>query len=195
MAFIRRNLSPVGANARKGTVPSKWSYQSEDTLAVIKALNYFPGDNTAGDINGMRGIFSPNDIIDVISELPASPISGQTVVPAYNIIRIAGDGVGPGILTVTTDTVGASYTAGDRILVIFATGTVLRNVIIVANDATVTAPTILDPGRFDAADQPTTILALATLALDAGGDDNLLVDITITSEPVISTYALDITEA
>ncbi len=195
MSFIRKDFSPVGAQARAGAAPQKFSYVTRDTLAVVKANSYFPRENGSVDKNGMLGVFSPNDIISVVHDLPPVDLNTQVNEPRHSIIRIAGDGRGPGISAAVQNTAGAGYTAGDLIKVTFVDGEVLRNVILVANDATVSAPTIRDPGLFNANDIPAGLTNLATVALTGGGNDALTVDLTVTTEPVITVWAEDINDA
>jgi len=62
MSFIRTDFSPVGAQARRGVVPQVFAYTSPDSLATIKASDYFPIDSTDPK-NNMLGVFAPNDRI------------------------------------------------------------------------------------------------------------------------------------
>lgn len=195
MTFIRKDFSPVGAQARAGVAPQKFSYITTDSLATVKANGYMPRDNTSTDKDGMLGVVSPNDIISVVHDAPPADLTTQTAAPDHSILRVAGDGRGSGISAVVQNTAGAGYSAGDRIKVTIATGTVLRNVILRANDATVSAPTIIDPGSFDSANLPTTLTNLATVTLEGGGDDALTVDITLTSNPEITVWEQDINDS
>ena len=192
MSFIRLNFSTVGSQSRRGVSPQQFSYISSDTLAVIKANGYFP--NTGG-ANGMLGNFSPNDIISVVAEAPPDPISGQTLAPELSIIRIAGDGKNAGAGSVANASNGSGYTAGDLLKVVYTDGTVLRNTIIRANDATVTAPTMVDPGEFDPNDLPTSLTGLAYTNLDGASGTPGTVTMTTTNSPEITIWPKDINEA
>ena len=77
----------------------------------------------------------------------------------------------------------------------FVNGEVLRNVILVANDATVSAPTLRDPGLFNPSDIPATLTGLATVALTGAGNNALTVDLTVSTEPVITAWDEDINDA
>lgn len=195
MSFIRTDFSPVGAQARAGVAPQKFSYTTRDSLATVKANGYFPRDNTITEKNGMLNVFSPNDIISVVHDAPPADLSTQSTDPKHSIIRIAGAGRGPGVATAVQETAGAGYTAGDLIRVVFVDGTVLRNVILRANDATVSAPTIVDPGLFSANDIPTTLIALATVAITGGGNNAFQADLTLTTEPDITVWDRDIDDS
>lgn len=195
MSFIRTDFSPVGGQARRGASPQKFAYSTRDSLATVKANSYFPRDNDTVDKNGMLGIFSPNDIISVVHDLPPFDLNTQVNEPRHSIIRISGDGAGPGTLAAVQNAAGAGYTAGDLIKVTFTDGEVLRNVILVANDSTVSAPTIRDPGLFSSSNVPVVLTDLATVALTGGGNNALTVDLTLTSEPVITVWDEDINDA
>lgn len=194
MSFIRTDFSPVGAQSRAGVAPQKFSYATRDTLAAVKANGYFPKENGSVNKNGMLGVFSPNDIISVVHDLPPEDLDTQVNEPRHSIVRISGDGRGTGISAAVQNVAGAGYTAGNLIKVTFTDGTVLRNVILVANDATVSAPTIRDPGLFSPNDLPTSLTGLATVALNGGGDNALTVDITLTTDPDITVWAEDIND-
>ena len=192
MAFDRLNFSPVGSQSRRGHSPQQFSYSTTDTLAVVKANGYFPN---SGGANGMLGNFSPNDIISVVAEAPPAILTTQTLAPELSIIRIAGDGKNAGAATAVSASAGSSYTAGDLMRVVYTDGTVLRNTIIRANDATVSAPTIVDPGLFDTDDVPTALTGLAYANLDGSSGTPGTVTITTTGSPDITVWPKDIKEA
>jgi len=99
MAFIRTDLSPVGAQGRAGVVPQVWSYTTPDTFGTVKGSGYFPITNTATPPlknNNMLGNFRPNDWI----LLTASTGGTDT----FTIIFINNDGSdGNPITTQTVD--------------------------------------------------------------------------------------------
>lgn len=70
MAFIRKNLSPAGAQARAGVVPQEWTYtHPTDDLDDITGDGYFPqGLTTPDPKDNMLGLFRSNDWINVVSE-------------------------------------------------------------------------------------------------------------------------------
>jgi hypothetical protein len=53
MAFILKNLSPVGATASKGPVPGIWSYKTDDAHATVDTAGYF---NNASTLLGIGDI-------------------------------------------------------------------------------------------------------------------------------------------
>jgi hypothetical protein len=46
MAFLIKNFSPIGANAKRGDAPSQFSYKTTDTLATCQASGYFDSIST-----------------------------------------------------------------------------------------------------------------------------------------------------
>lgn len=194
MAFIRKDFSPVGSQSRRGNSPQQFSYSTTDTLAVVKANGYFPNSPTSG-LNNMLGNFSPNDIISVVAEAPPDPISGQTLTPELSIIRIAGDGKNAGAATVVAVGAGSGMTPGSLARVVYTDGTVLRNTIIRMNDATGSAPTIVDPGLFESTDVPVALTALNYDLLDGASGTEGTVTVTTTGNPEITVWPNDINES
>ena len=195
MSFIRKNFSPVGSQSRRGVSPQQFSYITRDTLAAVKANGYFPRDNESVDKNGMLNVFTPNDVISVIADAPPEDLTTQTPQPELSLIKIAGDGANAGAESVATNVVGSGYSVGDLLRVNYTDGTVLRNTIIAANNATVTAPTIVDPGQFDPTDPPTNLTALTTTDFDGASGTEPTVDIVLTNAPDITVWPKDINEA
>ena len=197
MTFKRTDFSPVGAQARAGVAPQKFSYASTDALSAIKTNGYFPRDNDSINdppgINGMLGVFNPNDIVSVVSDVPAAP--SATKAPKHDVVRIAGDGRGAGAATAVTAGAGSGMSAGDLAKVIYTDGIVLRNTIIRINDATGSAVTLEDPGQFDLTDVPTSLTGLAYELLDGAAGTEGTVTITTTSKPDITVWTKDISEA
>lgn len=57
MAFISKNFTPIGGQARAGNSPAYWSYESAvDTLATVQAADYF---------NELGTQVAPGDFISV----------------------------------------------------------------------------------------------------------------------------------
>lgn len=83
MAFLIKNFSPVGANAKKGSSPQVFSYKSSDTIETIIHSGYFNEVKdllVSGDIIIIHGnndtiivnVVSTNDPVSVIvSDLTA----------------------------------------------------------------------------------------------------------------------------
>ena len=195
MTFIRKNFNTAGSQSRAGVVPQEHTYVTTDVLSAVKAQGYITRDNTVSDKDGMLGVLSPNDIISVVSHAAPDPISGQTNVPKHNIIRVAGDGRGPGAFSSSTASTGSGMTAGDLAIVTYTDGTVLRNTIIRINDATGSAVTLVDPGQFDSQDVPTSLTGLAYVLLDGATGTVGTVTIVTTTTPDITVWPETINEA
>ena len=96
MAFIRKDFSPVGSQARRGVVPQVFSYTTLDPINTVIVDAYFPQGPTAPVGNNMLGVFSPNDIIIVTYDTGGTPLT--------QIIFISNDGSdGNAITTQTVD--------------------------------------------------------------------------------------------
>ena len=90
MALDEKNFSPVGAQARAGSVPSLWTYTTPDTLATIKATGYF---------NALRNRVYKDDVVITITSnggtavltiiffllVPRSPLTTDVTVVTVDI--------------------------------------------------------------------------------------------------------------
>lgn len=190
MSFLIENFSPVGGNARSGNMPQNgiaaadksvnsiqvFTYSSEDSVALIFSPGYF---NEVG-----RGIVRRGDWLDIASNVDVG--DGQS------IRFVLGDGSFPSALTAVFVVPGAGYAIGDLIEVTFTDGTIDQKTILEVSSVSsgvVTGLIINDPGFFSVV--PTSLTALATVALTGSGNDALTVTLTLATQPNEALVTID----
>jgi hypothetical protein len=76
MAFLIKNFSPIGANAKRGDAPSLYSYKTTDSLATCQASGYF---------NDIKSVLSIGDsikveVVDAVASTAAVTDAGELIV-------------------------------------------------------------------------------------------------------------------
>ena len=61
MAFLIKNFSPIGSNAKRGAAPQHFSYKTEDSLDTVDTSGYFSGTNP----NNLSSMVVVGDVITV----------------------------------------------------------------------------------------------------------------------------------
>jgi len=85
MAFIEKNFSPIGGQARAGNAPTQWSFQSaDDDLIDIQSFDYF---------NSVAFRLKAGDFISVIAKDGSAILTVESVVlsPNNNVVVISSD--------------------------------------------------------------------------------------------------------
>jgi len=166
MAFISKNFSPVGANAKAGNAPQVFSYISQDNRSVILTNGYF---------NEMKGVLHRGDWITSIKDADGS-IGMSTEF-------VTGDGQSPSFDSGSIDSGGtATYVQDEQISVTFVDGDVIHKPtfnIDTVSTGVITAISIVDPGLYNPKDPPTT---LTGLAVTGGSGTAATVDVVLTGE-------------
>jgi hypothetical protein len=76
MAFLIKNFSPIGANAKRGDAPSLYSYKTTDSLATCQASGYF---------NDITSVLSIGDsikveVVDAVASTAAVTDIGELII-------------------------------------------------------------------------------------------------------------------
>tara|TARA_R110000782_G_scaffold52163_7_gene111994 strand:- start:877 stop:1155 length:279 start_codon:yes stop_codon:yes gene_type:complete len=82
MAFLIKNFSPVGGNAKRGDVSSLFTYRTADAEAVVVASGYF---------NSINSILSVGDQINIIVvDAPDAPTTQSDYINGYVLTNASG---------------------------------------------------------------------------------------------------------
>ena len=76
MAFLIKNFSPIGANAKRGDAPSLYSYKTTDSLATCQASGYFDDLNSVLSVGDSIKV----EVVDSVSATTAVTDVGELIV-------------------------------------------------------------------------------------------------------------------